>query len=176
MQSMTVGVWGFKRSSEDTPPEIFERLRNIHPNVVIQLMNAKFVAGLDHVSKIAFQVSMDMRKENLLANREELHLLMKMTCQDQIEQAIKVGGLGRESSDLVAIGLGKKRDIEKVSRTLNELFGSDADRIVLLTPSRKKFLMSFHRIPVELVNRLEKRGMDITDILAEKAALLCLGD
>jgi len=176
IQSTTVGVWGFRKIKGSNPPEIFDRLRNNHPEVVIQIINAKFVAGLDHVRKIAFQVLIDMQRKSLLVKKEDLHLLMKMTCQDQIDRAIKVGGLINGSIDVVVIGLGKKKAIEAVSQTLNELFGSESNEVILLLPSRQKFLMSFHKIPRDLIVRLEKRGRDITDILVEKAALLCLQD
>lgn len=176
IQSMTVGVWGFKKINVSNPPEIFDLLKTNHPKVVIQIIDAKFVAGIDHVSKIAFQVLKDIQRKNLLAQKEELHLLMKMTCQDQIDQAIKVGGLQNGSLDVVVIALGKKKDTEKVSQTLSELFGSETNSIIHLQHSREKFLMSFHKIPRDLIIRLEKRGKDMTDILAEKAALLCLRD
>ena len=176
INSTTVGVWGFRKIKGSNPPEIFAGLKINHPKVVIQIINAKFVAGLDHVRKIAFQVLIDMQRKNLLVQKEDLHLLMKMTCQDQIDQAIKVGGLRNGSIDVVVIGLGKKKDIEDVSKTLNQLFGSESNEVILLLPSRQKFLMSFHKIPLDLIKRLELRGKDITDILVEKAALLCLQD
>ena len=174
IHSTTVGVWGFRNIKESNPPEIFDRLKIDHPRVIIQIINAKFVAGLEHVRKITFQVLIDMQKKNLLVRKEDLHLLMKMTCQDQIDQAIKVGGLRKGSIDVVVIGLGKKKHIEDLSQTLNELFGSESNEVILLLPSRQKFLMSFHKIPRDLIIRLESRGKDITDILVEKAALLCL--
>ncbi len=173
IHSTTIGVWGFRKIKGMNPPELFDRLRNNHPEVVIQIINAKFVAGLDHVRKIAYQVLLDIQKKNLLVQKEDLHLLMKMTCQDQIDQAIKVGGLAG-SIDVVVIGLGKKRDVDDVSLTLNKLFGKDSNEVILLVPARQKFLMSFHNIPKHLILSLEKRGRDITDILVEKAALLCL--
>ncbi len=173
IQSTTIGVWGFRKIKGTNPPEIFDLFGNDHPDVVIQIINAKFVAGLDHVRKIAFQVLTDIQKKNLLVQKEDLHLLMKITCQDQIEQAIKVGGLAG-SIDVVVIGLGKKRDIDDVDQTLNKLFGTDSNEVILLVPARQKFLMSFHKIPRDLILSLEKRGRDITDILVEKAALLCL--
>ncbi len=74
----------------------------------------------------------------------------------------------------MVIGLGKKRDVDDVSLTLNKLFGKDSNEVILLVPARQKFLMSFHNIPKHLILSLEKRGRDITDILVEKAALLCL--
>jgi len=176
IQSITVGVWGFRKIKGSNPPEIFDRLRINHPRVVIQIINAKFVAGLDHVSKIAYQVLIDRQRKKLLVHKEDLHLLMKITCQDQIDQAIKVGGIRNGLMDVVVIGFGQKKDIEGVSQTLNDLFGRDFNEIILLIPSRQKFLMSFHKIPKDLVIRIEKRGKDITDILVEKAALLCLQD
>jgi len=176
IQSTAVGVWGFRKVKGRSPPEIFDLLRQNHPKVVIQIINAKFVAGLDHIRKIVFQVLIDMERKNLLVQREDLHFLMKMTCQDQIDQAIKVGGLNDGSIDVVVIGLGKEGDIEDVSQTLSKLFGTDSNEVIPMLPARQKFLMSFHKIPRDLILRLEKRGKDITDVLVEKAALLCLHD
>ena len=75
IHSTTIGVWGFRKIKGMNPPELFDRLRNNHPEVVIQIINAKFVAGLDHVRKIAYQVLLDIQEKKLLVQKEDLHLI-----------------------------------------------------------------------------------------------------
>ncbi len=75
------------------PGKLVDTLRDNNRNLPIQAVNSEAIYGIDHVTGIIRIVLEAEKRCIMLANKVETELLMRLTCSDQISEAIKRAGL-----------------------------------------------------------------------------------
>lgn len=146
------------------------RLRIEHPNLMMQAVNARFVAGLGHLKLVVQQAWEAAARGVCLADRREVDILLRFACDSQISRAIREVGLSKDSQMIVLIVMGEECEARSVADKLQSL-GTVSKRS--FTPTREKlnFLMERHAMNRRALSSTIKEDA-VAYLLAEKAALL----
>jgi tRNA threonylcarbamoyladenosine modification (KEOPS) complex Cgi121 subunit/molybdopterin converting factor small subunit len=153
-----------KKTKED-PIRFIKSLREQHPNLVIQGIQASFVLNTEHVKKIIIISLYAQRTGVLLSNKIETDILMRFACTRQINDAISKVGV-KKKTDSILIVIGKKSQMEKLYNEIeylvqNSVFLKDNSRFIKkeFGITKKQLDCVFSKTPLE-------------DLLAEKSATL----
>jgi tRNA threonylcarbamoyladenosine modification (KEOPS) complex Cgi121 subunit len=132
----------------------------------ITLCDPRYIGGAEHVRVILVQANEYWRRGHALARNKSIDLLMRITCESQIEKALKISGLSG-ARHVSMFGLAESReDIEQSSSGLISIGASEDDSLLDLTMAKRKFLCKFHHFPFQCDKKT------LVDYLAEKAVLL----
>ena len=158
-----IQIAGFK-SNLTNFIKVMEDVRNIDPNCVIQLMDADYVAGVEHVLHSTIHaIKAFSRKENI-AKDLGLEICIRTSGQRQISQALKMLGIRDGPVNICAVAVGCGCNIME---RLVDILGSRDDSV--LKPDTNK-LRSMYGISVVELETTPK----ISKILMEKTALLII--
>lgn len=130
------------------------------------IASSNFAAGVGHLEQILIQTAESWSRGLYLARNKSLDLLMRLTCQSQIERAIQTSGL-ESSKTIVLFGLSREqREISYAQACLAEAGAVRRDELLELDPGKISFLRKFHSLPHSVHSK------DIPSLLVAKAALL----
>jgi len=129
-----------------------------------------FVAGPDHIDGILSQAKEYWQRSETLARNKSIDLLMRITCQRQIADALTASGIS--NTDALAIfGLVKTETEIKDAVDIIRSVAKDMkrnDKLLSLDNEKQKFLQKFHTLP----RWLSKDQLVVA--LKEKSVLLVL--
>jgi tRNA threonylcarbamoyladenosine modification (KEOPS) complex Cgi121 subunit len=92
-----VSITGVHRITHD-PGKLVDMLRAQHSNVLIQAVNSNAVYGEEHVLGVLRIVLEAEKRRIMLTNRCETELLIRLTGTNQIAEAIRRGGLKKDTA------------------------------------------------------------------------------
>ncbi len=162
---------GVKGVEVEDPKNFLGQLEEKFPTLIIQAVDARFVAGFTHAQMI-LQQSWESRKRGLsYAKKPTLDLLMRLALSNQISEALRKVGLRKGAVDLALLAIGTPPDL----KTLYEFsgkFGKINDRVLLLSKRKDNFLRKVHDITDKASNSTTIGANSLAHLLAERAALL----
>ena len=162
---------GLRSVHVDDPARFIEELKARFPHLLLQAVDARYVAGVCHLNLIV-QQAWEAKKRNLLyASRFELDLIIRIACDIQISRALRKVGLKPGFQDIVIIAVGDLQEISSLSTSITAL-GEPSDSVMNLTYEKEKMLVKDHDVGRDLLNSILYRRNRLSWVLAEKAALL----
>jgi len=153
----------------DDPKSFVKSLRREVPGVVLQAVDARFVAGREHAKLIA-QQSWTASKRGVLSVKFDLDIVLRLACDSRIENALETVGLRSGVMDVVFIAVGHPDDINRLLIHLGTL-GEVRDSLLRLTGSKESFLKKHHKITDLCLRSTVLKGDALPYILSEKAAI-----
>ena len=137
------------------------------PETVV-VCDSNIIAGTEHIEQVLFQAHEYWKREGEIARKKSIDLLMRITCQRQISDAIVLSKI--EKTDVCAI-FGIIRSIDMIGKTLQLIvsnFPSAQRDDTLLDMGKRKteFLKKVHHLPKSFSKS------KVLVALKEKSALL----
>ncbi|MCK9152112.1 KEOPS complex subunit Cgi121 [Methanobacterium alcaliphilum] len=129
----------------------------------IQLLNAKAVAGKEHILHATIHAILSFKRKNNIANDLGMEICVRTSAQRQISRAIKILGLKEGSMDICAVFVGCSNDM--VSE-VNSIFKRD-DSILDADESILKEIYNIKNEEIGLMG-------NVNYILMEKSTTLIL--
>jgi tRNA threonylcarbamoyladenosine modification (KEOPS) complex Cgi121 subunit len=169
--STVVALIGLRLIKVEEPMRSIEKLRAEFPNLLIQAIDPRHIAGVDHLRMILHQAWEAKKRCLLYANKFELDLVVRIACDTQISQALKQVGVKPGLHDMVLIVIGNIKEMQLFIRRI-QAYGEPSDSVMNLTDKKKKMMMKHHGIESDLLKSHRFHKNLIAYVLAEKAALL----
>ena len=110
------------------------------------------IAGPEHVEGVLNQAAEYWDRNETLAKNRSIDLLMRITCEKQIIEAVSASGLSRTGAVAIFGYVGNESHIEK-SEEIIRTFARDSeakDELLSLGQERQNHLKEFHKLPVWL--------------------------
>lgn len=164
-------ILGMKGVIVENPEQFLRNLREKFPNIVIQALDANFVAGFGHLKMILQQSWMAFEREISYTKKLDLELIVRLACDSQITRALKTLGLKSGRMDIALIAIGELKHLKLFNETIKDL-GEISDDAVRLNPEKERFLIKHHNISDELIKATIVDKNKLAAILSEKANLL----
>ena len=142
--------------------------RNLPDSVAI--FSTEISAGQAHLKGVLVQASESSDRGITLARNSAIDLLMRLTCQSQIKEAMRVSDIS-STQEVGAFGFVVQNEnidskIEKVEAILGDI--SDRDDLLLdMSNAKAEYLKKLHSIPQSFTDS------QVVDFLLEKSSLLC---
>ena len=136
----------------------------------VTIFSTKVSGGQTHLKGVLQQAFESSNHGITLARNSAIDLLMRLTCQSQIKDAVEVSGIS--STQMVgAFGFVQRKEsidstVEKVEMILGEIFERD-DKLLEMDDARMRHVRRLHSIPENFPDS------QVVDFLLEKSALLC---
>jgi tRNA threonylcarbamoyladenosine modification (KEOPS) complex Cgi121 subunit len=115
----------------------------------IVVCNPKLAAGKDHLRGILSQAKEYWQRNETLARNKSIELLMRITCQRQIADAVAASGISQ--TDAVAIfGFVKNESEINSAVDIIKSVAKDMkrnDNLLSLDNKKQKYLTTFHKLP-----------------------------
>ena len=146
-----------------------ESFRKMFPEVKIQGINPKYIFGKGHIFEVIKIILESNKRKIKFAKRLEMELLLRLTCNNQVDKAINIGGIKNNGSGCFILLSENKRLIGYSIRYLRKMFVRQ--NTWLLNASREKMLYMCKRMKFRHSNFSNK---EFLKILIEKAALVSL--
>jgi tRNA threonylcarbamoyladenosine modification (KEOPS) complex Cgi121 subunit len=134
----------------------------------IVLCDSGIVAGVDHIEQVLFQASDYWQRKGKIARKKSIDLLMRITCQRQINDAIVLSKISKTRS-VVIFGIVKSPPIAENTLHLLESqypLAKRNDDLIELDKEKIKSLKELQHLPKSL------SGDQLRVALKEKSALL----
>ena len=156
-----------------SPIEFLNLLRKSFPDLFIQTVNAKYVVGFSQMEMIIKQSWTAKERGRLYANKIELDIIVRLSCDKQISRALKTIGLREEVKDIALIGLGTKSLLNKMLIVI-EKYGVMDDTIINTTKNKNEFLMRTNGISQEELDSIICCEDPLSYLMSEKACLISI--
>ena len=137
------------------------------PEAVV-VCDSSMVAGIEHLEQVLFQAHEFWKGGGGLAKKKSIDLLMRITCQRQISDAISLSKI-ENASNIAIFGIVKSRElVEKSLQLIFSRFPSAKreDTLLELGKQKTEFLRKVHGLPRSLTRS------QIVVALKERSALL----
>ncbi len=164
-------ILGIKEVVINDPNEFLRNLRDKFSNLVIQALDANFIAGYEHLKMILQQSWMAFNRKVSYTKKLDLEIIVRMACDSQIERALKTLGLKSGKMDIALIVIGETRNLRLFAENIKNL-GEISDDVIKLNHKKKKFLIKHYSISNELIKATIADKNKLAMILSERANLL----
>ncbi|MCP8312836.1 MAG: hypothetical protein H3Z53_00460 [archaeon] len=164
-------ILGMKGVVIEDPEQFLRRLKDKFPNLIIQALDANFVAGFEHLKMILQQSWMAFNRGISYTKKLDLEILVRLACDSQIARALKTLGLKSGKMDIALIAIGELKYLKPFTQFIKD-FGEISDNVIKLNPEKEKFLIKHHNISDELIKATIADRNKLAAILSEKANLL----
>lgn len=143
--------------------------RKKFPEVMIQGINPSYIFGKSHIFEIIKIILESNKRKIKIAKRIEIELLMRLVCSNQVDKAIKIGGIKNNNSGCFVLLSETKGPIIDSIKYLRRMFVKE-DKSVL-NASRDKMIKMCEILQLPDCDFSPK---EFLNILVEKAALVSL--
>lgn len=164
-------ILGVKGVIIDDPEQFLRNLRDKFPNLIIQALDANFVAGFEHLKMILQQSWMAFNRGISYTKKLDLELIVRLACDSQITRALKTLGLKSGKMNIALIAIGELKHLKLFNEAIKDL-EEISDDVIKLNHKKKKFLIKHHSISDELIKATIADRNKLAAILSEKANLL----
>jgi len=136
----------------------------------VTIFSAKITAGQAHLKGVLVQASESSDRGFALARNSAIDLLMRLTCQSQIKEAMRISGIS-SIQKVGAFGFAIETEdfdltIERIERLLGDISERD-DSLLNLNNAKVAYLRKLHSIPQSFSDS------QLVDFLLERSSLLC---
>lgn len=162
-EDFNIQVAGYKSNIKNFK-QLMDDINKLYPECTIQLMDAKGIAGKNHVINATIHaINSFSRKENISKDLG-LEICVRTSGQRQISQALKMLGIKNGDMEVCAVAVDCKDNIlEKIV----DILGERDDTVLEADNNKLKDLYDISNIEIETAG-------DITKILMERTALLII--
>lgn len=141
--------------------------RKMFPDVRIQGINPSYIFGKRHIFEV-IKIILESNKRNIkIANRLEIELLLRIVCSNQVDKAIKIGGIKNIGSGCFILFSEKKGPITDSIKYLRKMFVKQNSS--LLNATKEKMIDIGERLELP---RTKFNSKEFLKILTERAALV----
>jgi tRNA threonylcarbamoyladenosine modification (KEOPS) complex Cgi121 subunit len=115
----------------------------------VVLCDTKIIAGISHIEAILLQTREYWRRKQKLVRNGSIEILMRLSGQGQISEALEVSGI-KDSASVAFLGLANnEKDIENLLNKFRTNFPTALQNQSLLKLDRKKasFLKRIYKLP-----------------------------
>jgi KEOPS complex subunit Cgi121 len=158
-----IQVAGFK-SNVVNFKELMQGLHDLNLKCTVQLMDAKAVAGKEHVFGAAIHALNAFKREENIAKDLGLEICLRASAQRQISRALDVLGIKNGEMDICAVAVGCNKE---VMEKIEDLLGERDDDVLEPDENIIKELYDIQDTEIEATGTISR-------VLMERTALLIL--
>lgn len=155
----------------DDVKTFMNKFRSVNKDVVVQIVNSDFIAGMQHIIGVLYQSVEAKKRGILLSKSREVDILLRLACTDQIKKAFTKIGIRDGMNNVLVIAIGKLNYLKLLRKYIVENYDIDNN---VLNPSKRrlKSISSFHSVGKAELNTLVNDTNKLASILTERASLL----
>ena len=172
-----LSVSGFTNTIILSPKQLLHTLRRNLGNIPLQILNATYIAGKQHVLFATINALNAFQQGNNLSTHIEVEILLYLSAQRQIKKAIELVGVKTHTHQIAVIFLTSNREETKRKEKLlqQSISGQRDDTIINLVENKRPHLMkAFNISPIQL-QATAKQGLDALEaLIIEKSAMLAV--
>ena len=171
-------IVGFKNVRIKDVNSFLEQFREENMDVAVQFLDAKHVAGPQHLYFAAIHALTAFKKNAAISNNLSVEVLLYASGQRQIKKAVQMLGIKQNSSELAALIITEKdhKKTEHLIQITENVPGERDDSVLELTEDKmEKIKKVFTISDLELEAKLKKKGLEkeaLTELVIERMALL----
>lgn len=163
-----IQIAGFRAEIDDTS-KIMKFIRDISRecnsgNCIIQLLNARGIAGEKHILQATVQAIKAFERNNNAAKDMGLEICVRASSQRQISQALKILGIGNGKMDICMVAVDCD---ENIQNQVEEVLGKQHDEVLLADVDALQELYEISPQEITSAGSIER-------IMVERTALLNL--
>ncbi|HEX2304761.1 MAG TPA: KEOPS complex subunit Cgi121 [Nitrososphaeraceae archaeon] len=143
--------------------------RKMFPDVMIQGINPRYIFGKRHIFEVIKIILESNERKIKIAKRLEMELLLRLVCSNQVDKAIKIGGIKNNGFGCFVLLSQKKGTIIDSLKYLSKMFVKQNSS--LLNATKEKMINMCERLEFPCGNFNKN---EFLKILTEKAALVSL--
>jgi tRNA threonylcarbamoyladenosine modification (KEOPS) complex Cgi121 subunit len=143
--------------------------RKMFPDVMIQGINPSYVFGKRHIFEVIKIILESNKRKIKIAKRLEMEFLLRLVCSNQVDKAIKIGGIKNSGSGCFLLLSEKKGQIIESLKYLRKIFVKQNSS--LLNATKEKMIKICERFDFSCCDFNKN---EFLKILTEKAALVSL--
>lgn len=155
----------------EDPKTFLGQFEEKFPTLIIQAIDARFIAGFTHAQMIMQQSWESSRRGLSYARKPTLDLLLRLALSNQIAEALTKVGLRKGTVDLAILAIGSPSEVKNLYEYSGKL-GKISDKVILLSKRKDKFLRELHDISTKASDSTTIGVDPLAYLLAERAALL----
>lgn len=169
-----VCIGGFRCAAISDVDAFLERLKTVASSSIVQVLDARHVAGWEHLFFAAVNAVKALDSKRGLAKNLGIETLLYASCQDQISTAFQILGVSPETEELALIVFSKdERDAESSFKKAADFIGLEEDRVLEVTEDKLETLKRVFGISdLELETRGRESHEALTSLIIERGALL----
>lgn len=169
-----VCIGGFRGVAIREVDAFLDRLKTFTSTSIIQVLDAKHVAGYEHLFFAAVNAVKALDSKRGLSKNLGIETLLYASCQDQISTAFQILGVSPETEDLALIVFSKdEREAETTFKDAAEVIGFEDDQVLEVTKEKIEILKRIFDISdLELETRGGESPEALSSIIIERGALL----
>lgn len=175
--NLYLDITGFRDAKIKDVNYIFNEIKKEDERVVIQLFDADYVAGIEHLFHATLNALKTFEQKRNISDSLEFEILLYASGQRQISKAIDMLGIKPVSSNIALLILSKKEEKvrlthEKVSRLIKGI--RDDDVLEFKNERKIENLMKTFGITEEAIETEIDKGQMLKDLIIEIGALLAV--
>lgn len=172
-----LSVSGFTNIIISSPKQLLHTLRKNLGNIPLQVLNAAYIAGKQHVLFATINALNAFKQGNNLSTHIEVEILLYLSAQRQISKAIELIGVKTHTRQIAVIFLTSNREEAKRKEIIlqQSISGQRDDTIINLDENKRPQLMkAFNISPIQL-QATAMQGLDaLKALIIEKSAMLAV--
>lgn len=173
-----ITVIGFSNVRISDIETMLYQFRKENKEAPIQFFDAKHIAGKQHIYFAAIHALNALNKKTNISNNIAIEALLYASAQRQIQKAVKMVGMSKETTEVVALIIAKNRQEKQTYLNLitQIIPGERNDNVIELTDKKIVAIKKMFKISdEEFKTNLKKEGLEkeaIADLILEHMALL----
>lgn len=172
-----LSVIGFTNIIVSSPTHLLHTLRKNLGKSPLQILDAAYIAGKQHVLFATINALNAFKQGNNLSAHIEVEVLLYISAQRQISKAIELIGVKQQTRHIAVIFLTSNREEAKRKEIIlqQSISGQRDDSIINLDESKRPLLMkAFNISPIQL-QATAKQGLEALEaLIIEKSAMLAV--
>ena len=173
-----ITIVGFRNVQIEDINAFLEHFRKENKGAVVQFLDAKHVAGPQHLYFAALNALNAFEKNTNISNNLAVEALLYASAQRQIKKAVEMLGIKQDSSEVAVLIITENRHKKSdcLSLVTKTVTGERDDGVLELTEKKIGNIKKLFGISdLEFEAKLEKEGLEkeaLTDLVIERIALL----
>ena len=175
-----VEITGFKNAKIADVEKFLEKIRREkQPNIETQFFDAKLVATWQHLYFAVLNALTAFKNRENISKSLEVETMLYASAQRQIQKAIKLLGIHRDSSDIAVVIVGEKpENLKSALSTVAKHISTQPDETALeLTKEKMATIQKAFKIADEELETVMKKGDHkeaLIGLVIERMALLAI--
>jgi KEOPS complex subunit Cgi121 len=173
-----VEITGFRNVKIEDAAAFLKAIRKEQlMGTAVQFFNAELVATWQHLYFAALNALTAFRNKSSISKNIAMEVMLYASARRQIQKAIALIGVKRDSANIAVVIMGEKPDAAKaVLNTVSKCISAEPDEAVLaLSPSKMQSIRRAFDVSereLETVTRKGDAQQALVDLVVEKMALL----
>ena len=166
-------IGGFSGVPIKDPDGLLKRLASTS-NVVVQLFDARRVAGSEHIFFAAVDAVRAFESGSAASRSLGMEVLLYASCQDQISKALGIIGVSKGAHDVCMLVMARDGEEARIAfKDASELLGSADDSVLDIDDEKFTTLKEIYRVTDVELEAMGGRE-SLPDLIIERCALLAI--